>query len=76
MNIIRTAKFAICRSRRCDKVVNPDSHMMFSILLDRKAPRAILMSLWWIASEFFEVSDEFLGANLDQLLILHLKHIS
>jgi hypothetical protein len=53
MDIILTAELAIFRSRRCERVVNPDSHMMFSILLDRKAAMAILMPLWWTASSFW-----------------------
>jgi hypothetical protein len=63
MDIILTAELAICRSRRYERVVNSDSHMMFSILLDRKAPRAILvLPLWWTASSFLRflsLADEY-----------------
>jgi hypothetical protein len=45
MDIIRTAELALCRARRCDRVVNPDPRMMFSILLERTAPKAILTKL-------------------------------
>jgi hypothetical protein len=56
MDIIRTAEFAISR------VVNPNSHMMLSILLDRKASRATIMPLWWTASNFLRflsLADEY-----------------
>jgi hypothetical protein len=62
MDIILTAELAIFRSRRCDRVMNPVSHMMFSILQDRKAPRAILMPLGWTASSFLwflSLADEY-----------------
>jgi hypothetical protein len=63
MDSILTDELAICRSRRCERVVNLNSLLMFSILLDRKAPRAILLPLWWTASSsflrFLSLADEY-----------------